>query len=622
MGKTLKLIKDPIYGSILLSNLEHEILKSDLVNRLHQIVQMSSVFFVYPSGKHSRFSHSIGVMYLASKALRFAFANAKEKDVVDFLSFFKEYICNILKNQEFHAQETEYSSLVGKRILELESNEDSWESLEKLFVEKYLGRSFAEVYSPPSYIMGNFSLRFAYYVFLQFLRLKGLFHDVGHLPFSHIFEFALDKGKLHELLGKRIAPLVIIERLKNFQESVDDGVIFGLLYSLFNKVEESDYDRVLMDAVSSILSSNVDVDRIDYVLRDGLNTGFLKDSCDYERIVKTFVFSRSKDGSNKYLFYPSVQALNDIRELLYDRFRLYKSVVNHHKVKKMDAILEIILRILFNKDCGEKEESFKIICKVLKLEKASGNYLRFIVSQLTDDWLLTMLKRKYFDLLERQNRTEDEEKLLNLLSEFFTFSSRYKSFWKREKDYVESLSLIIESKLSDFEKKISNLWNVLCELLEKIGKREEALKEFEVMKLSLTGQFSELISKLQFLLYKGYVLFQRIASRNSSLEYLIIPSSLRSIGIENFELIDLNTREVVKFGDSTSLGKQLLMDFGSSIRFFVYYYVKNEDENEEKEKVLRKISNVLLQFLDEYYTYLRQLDGDELIKKRRFRDGF
>ena len=611
----MKLIKDPIYGSILLSNLEHEILKSDLVNRLHQIVQMSSVFFVYPSGKHSRFSHSIGVMYLASKALKFAFANAKEKDVVDFLSSFKVYIYGILKNLEFHTVTTGNSSLLGKKIAELENNKDSWRDLEELFVKKYLGKSFAEIYSPPPYVMDDFALRFAYYVFLQFLRLKGLFHDVGHLPFSHIFEFALDRGKLHELLGRKIAPLVIKEQLGSFQENINDSIICGLLYSLFKREEERNNDKILEKVVSSILSSDVDVDRIDYVLRDGLNTGFLKDSCDYERIVKTFVFSRAKDTNNEYLFYPSVQALNDIKELLYDRFRLYKSVINHHKVKKMDAMLEIILRMLINKYC--REENSELLCRVLSLENASGTYLRFIVSQLTDDWLLTRLKEEYFAFLEKleeQDISEDEKKLFNLLSEFFTFSSRYRSLWKREKDYIESLRYIVGSKYSDFKEKIFNLWNVLFGLYEKTKEKEEALNEFEMMKLSLTGEFNDLLSKLQFLLYKGHTYFGIIASKNSSLECLIIPSSLRNIGIKNFDLIDLNTREFIEFGDSTSLGKQLLMDFGASIRFFVYYYVG--DQEEDKEKVLEKVSGVLLEFLEGYCNYLKE-NKDKLVVKKK-----
>lgn len=60
-------INDPIYGLIKINPIESEIINSTLFQRLRNIKQLGMTFYVYPTATHNRFSHSIGVMYLADK---------------------------------------------------------------------------------------------------------------------------------------------------------------------------------------------------------------------------------------------------------------------------------------------------------------------------------------------------------------------------------------------------------------------------------------------------------------------------------------------------------------------------------------------------------------------------
>lgn len=63
----LKRIMDPLFGVIKIDPDEAFIVKSPLFQRLRHITHLGLAHYVYPSATHSRFSHSLGVMHLASR---------------------------------------------------------------------------------------------------------------------------------------------------------------------------------------------------------------------------------------------------------------------------------------------------------------------------------------------------------------------------------------------------------------------------------------------------------------------------------------------------------------------------------------------------------------------------
>ena len=60
-----KIIRDPIYGYVEITEEELEIVELPVFQRLRRISQLSFADFVYPNATHTRFSHSLGVGYLA-----------------------------------------------------------------------------------------------------------------------------------------------------------------------------------------------------------------------------------------------------------------------------------------------------------------------------------------------------------------------------------------------------------------------------------------------------------------------------------------------------------------------------------------------------------------------------
>jgi HD superfamily phosphohydrolase len=176
-------IKDPVHGYVYINEAEKQLIDSYPVQRLRRLRQLAGSEFVYSGANHTRFEHSIGVMYLAGE---------------------------LTENQN---------------LSQLLSEEE-----------------------------------------IQIVRMAALLHDVGHGPFSHVFEHLLVKflKKTHEDMTQWL-----------IQKSELHDIINGLGY---------DADAVAKLAVGKlrnpgkafldqIIQSAVDVDKLDFVVRDTYHTG-------------------------------------------------------------------------------------------------------------------------------------------------------------------------------------------------------------------------------------------------------------------------------------------------------------------------------------------------------------
>lgn len=81
----LKLIKDPVFGNTVLSDIEAAILEMPVFNRLHHLMQNGLAYRVFPSNTTSRFEHSIGVMQTAGDMYCRSMANASPRTRQRFL---------------------------------------------------------------------------------------------------------------------------------------------------------------------------------------------------------------------------------------------------------------------------------------------------------------------------------------------------------------------------------------------------------------------------------------------------------------------------------------------------------------------------------------------------------
>lgn len=186
-------IKDPLYGYIHITEFEREIIDTRVVQRLRRIKQLAGAEYVYPGANHTRFEHSLGVMYLAG--------------------------------------------LLAEN-LPVELSEDE----------------------------------------ICMVKIAGLLHDVGHGPFSHLYESISTKymRKTHEDFTQwliRSTEVADILSDAGFSPREISDLAVG-------KCEKKRY-------LGQIISSAIDVDKMDFIPRDSYHTGAGYGNVDVFRLIYT-----------------------------------------------------------------------------------------------------------------------------------------------------------------------------------------------------------------------------------------------------------------------------------------------------------------------------------------------
>ena len=153
---------------------------------------------------------------------------------------------------------------------------------------------------------------------IELVRISGLLHDVGHGPFSHVSEgvlsfpheeltkYVIEKTSMHDLLDEKFDT-------KEIGEIINGNGYLG-----------------------PIISGELDVDRMDYLLRDSHNTGVAYGVIDYERII-----SNLKLDDGLVLDIKGVQAAEGA---LVSRYFMYPSVYQHHTTRIVNSMFRRALK--------------------------------------------------------------------------------------------------------------------------------------------------------------------------------------------------------------------------------------------------------------------------------------
>ena len=273
--KKIKSFKDPVYGYIEIpSDLVGDIIDTEAFQRLRRIVQ-TSYEPLYPSATHNRFVHSLGVYHLG------------------------DIVADVIKMKSFPT--------LGTR-------------------------------------MGKFTNKYKRY--LEVFRLACLLHDVGHAPFSHTGEgFFItkdEKGKStklhrrvarlcgdksfskeidkreqsaapHELMSAIVALATFGDRFKTDNEKTFFArAITGYPYAL-GKATRDHVDSSFLNCLIKLLNSSViDVDRLDYLIRDAIETGFKTVTIDYQRLLGGIRIRNVNDKCEVVFTKQSVSVLENV----------------------------------------------------------------------------------------------------------------------------------------------------------------------------------------------------------------------------------------------------------------------------------------------------------------------
>jgi HD superfamily phosphohydrolase len=163
------------------------------------------------------------------------------------------------------------------------------------------------------------------------LLAAALVHDVGHGPFSHLFEACL--GTDHEAWSVRI--ILSPETGVNAALRARDPALPGTVAQL---VDPANHEHPAWQKY--LLSSQLDVDRLDYLRRDSLFTGAEYGHFDWYRLIHTLEL-RDNEHSGREIVWPEKSKFA-IEEYIFARYYMYRTVYRHKTTSGFSKMVEAI----------------------------------------------------------------------------------------------------------------------------------------------------------------------------------------------------------------------------------------------------------------------------------------
>ncbi|BAL69613.1 hypothetical protein SMULJ23_1279 [Streptococcus mutans LJ23] len=331
-----KVFRDPVHNYIPVEDeLIYDLINSKEFQRLRRIKQLGSSSFTFHGAEHSRFSHCLGVYYLARR------------------------VTNIFDKK--------YS--------------DIWNSNESLLT-----------------------------------MTAALLHDIGHGAYSHTFERLFDTN--HETITQQIilSPETEINTiLRRVSPDFPDKVASVINHTYSNK------------QVEQLISSQIDVDRMDYLLRDSYFTGASYGEFDLTRVLRVI-----RPIKNGIAF--SRDGMHAVEDYIISRYQMYMQVYFHPASRAMEVLLQNLLKRA--KYLYPKEKEFFTI--------TSPHLIPFFENRVTLEDYLSLddgVMNTYF-----QTWMQSADKILSDLASRFINRKVFKSITFDEKDLsnLEKLREIVK----------------------------------------------------------------------------------------------------------------------------------------------------------------------------------
>ncbi|XP_047673908.1 deoxynucleoside triphosphate triphosphohydrolase SAMHD1-like isoform X2 [Tachysurus fulvidraco] len=290
------------------------------------------------------------------------------------------------------------------------------------------------------------------------VQIAGLCHDLGHGPYSHVFEIFMKEEKpdlnwTHEKASIEMFEQLMNNRMNGIREimakyRLDDQDIMFIKELIFGpnppngEKEKWPYrgrpmDKSYLYEIVANKSTGIDVDKMDYFSRDCLHLG-MKSNFSHERYMK-FARVCTTEKNEKKICMRDKEALN-MYELFHIRYLLHKNAYQH-RVKK--AIELMIIDALL----AAEKENFKLDGKTISETVSDmSTYLK-----LTDN-ILDDIKR------ETENAKEIIEKIERRDLYRFIDGKLYKGKpeWLRTERVKTKLSKFTQSSEEDFRVTVIN----------------------------------------------------------------------------------------------------------------------------------------------------------------------
>ena len=153
-----------------------------------------------------------------------------------------------------------------------------------------------------------------------------LLHDLGHGPFSHFFEIITKKNHEDMTIQLILDPSTEVHQVL----SREHPQLPELVASIINHTHPN-------KMLSQMISSQLDADRMDYLLRDAYETGTSYGTFDLERILRTL---RVQDG----ILCIKQSGMHSIEDYIMARYHMYWQVYLHPDAKSYEILIELFFK--------------------------------------------------------------------------------------------------------------------------------------------------------------------------------------------------------------------------------------------------------------------------------------
>ena len=416
-----KLIKDNVLGYIYINEYYFKIIDTPHFQRL-KYIQQTSYTSLYPSATHNRFVHSLGVFFLASKVIKNLWQNMDDdipnsvkKDDVEYTLKIAALLHDVGHAPFSHTAENFFEQKEFDSDPRLENYEYLKSHSKNSEVDfSYLDASLIDALITV-YGKDNLSAKSFLTDFSECITNIKRSSPKPHEKMSALLGITQLKKQIDEVAG------IITKNKISFNADLFVRCITGVQYNMQDN--EKKETNSFYNAIISLLNSDViDVDKLDYILRDTYMTGFENTSIDTERLISSFTMYKHKDV---YQLGYKKTALSVVENVIMANDASKHWVQNHPTVLYDTYITQVCVSTAF-KILGSDE----ILKRYFSCEALSPDGIT--IEGIGDIFLESDSDLIHVFKLARGKALKEEK---HIFDEFFSRQARKHPLWKSEAEY-------------------------------------------------------------------------------------------------------------------------------------------------------------------------------------------
>lgn len=476
MGKSKKdkIFRDPVHNYINVPTILIEnFIDTPIFQRLRSVEQ-TSYRPLFHCAHHDRFAHSLGVYHIASKLYGYLLENSSE-DIIPILKDLKQpFLIAALMHDCAHAPFShileyfyEYSNKITDNLVDI--------ALEKKFsnsfINDFLFKQHLDKDTKYSSLLKEEQNESA---------LRKIKTKIG--PSSNAQPHEIASAYIFvKHYSEAYTEIISNDNHCNHNEYKNTEIVARMITGCIN-LGDDEIDRDRRDIenwlIKLINGLPVDVDRLDYVMRDTYSMGINNVSIDLDRLLSSVVMLRDKSDSRiKLAFYSS--AIDIVKDVVNARNLFPERVVNHHIIIYFKYLLHKSFESMVDKyKCSDSDDRYKLFgidtFTAPVVVKKRGV---FVESYLVSDGdIMHLLKRRNF---RREDYIEEilsrKPKRIPLWKSIHEFNNIFTNKLKK-KPYIINKILNEENGL----KKILRIY-----LKRKIKNNEISIEDYNIILKSL-----------------------------------------------------------------------------------------------------------------------------------------